>query len=306
MAKGSSKLIILAALCGNFLIAITKFSAAFFSNSSAMFSEGIHSLVDVGNQLLLLIGLKASQRKPDKLHPFGYGKEIYFWSFVVAILLFSLGGGISLYEGIKHWGHPEPIKDIYINYLVLGFAFIFEGCAWFIAYREVKKEHKKFHWIRTIQDAKDPSFMVVLLEDSAALIGLIIAAIGITLSYYFNLPAFDAIASMCIGIVLIVVAIWLAYESKKLLIGEAANPELIKKISTIISSDDRITGVKNILTMHIGPQDILVNLYVDFKDDLMSHDVELTIAELESQIKTMEPNIEWVFIAAKSFSVRKK
>lgn len=304
--KGSSKLIIIAALIGNFLIAITKFTAAYISKSSAMFSEGVHSVVDVGNQVLLLVGLNLSQRKADKSHPFGYGKEIYFWSFVVAILLFSLGGGISLYEGIKHIKHPEPITDVKVSYIVLLFAIVFESIAWGIAYREVKKEHKKFHWIRTIQDAKDPSFMVVLLEDSAALTGLIIAFIGVTLSYYFNLHIFDAIASIGIGLVLVFVAIWLAYESKNLLIGEAAKPELVQQIRLVLSDHPSLTGVRNILTMHMGPDDILVNLYVDFKDDIASQEVEKTIAELEKKIRALSPGIEWVFISAKSFSKRVK
>jgi cation diffusion facilitator family transporter len=302
--KGSSRLIILAALIGNFLIAITKFTAAYFSKSSAMFSEGVHSLVDVGNQVLLLVGLNLSQKKADSSHPYGYGKEIYFWSFVVAILLFSLGGGISLYEGVKHIQHPEPIKDITLTYCVLAFAIVFESVAWGIAYREVKKEHTRFHWIRTIQDAKDPSFMVVLLEDSAALIGLIIALIGVSLSYFFELYIFDAIASISIGVVLVLVAIWLAYESKQLLIGEAAKPELVKQIKESLVGHPSLTAVRNILTMHMGPDNILVNLYVDFKDDISSQEVEKTIAELEQTIRALHPSIEWVFISAKSFAQR--
>ena len=298
---GDSKTVIIAALIGNTMIAVTKFVAATFTGSSAMLSEGIHSLVDVGNQILLLIGLNRSQKKANAEHPYGFGKEIYFYSFVVAILLFAFGGGLSIFEGIKHLSHPEPIKSVYINYIVITFALIFEGGAWYIAFKEFKKTTKRFHWFRSVNRAKDPAMIVVLLEDTAAMIGLVIAAIGITASTYFNLPIIDSISSILIGSVLLIVAIWLAYESKSLLVGEAANPETIEKIKAIVLSTNEIVDAKNIMTMHMSPNQILLNLEVDFAEQLNSTDVENSVSALETEIKQIIPEINWVFISAKSF-----
>lgn len=301
MKQNHSKLIIFAALIANALIAISKFSAAIFTHSSAMFSEGIHSLVDVGNQVLLLFGLHRSHKKADRQHPFGYGKEIYFWSFIVAILLFSLGGGLSLYEGIKDWFDPHPIQHAKINYLVLCVAFMFESIAWLMAYRQIKRTHPGLAWRDKIERAKDPALIVVLLEDSAAMIGLILAFIGISLSLWFDAPRIDAATSMMIGVLLITVAFWLAREIKELLIGEAADPQTLAQIKSLILEDKRIEGVRQILSMHMGPDDVLVNLYVDFKDDLPSQEVEQAISDLEAKIKTSIPAIQWLFIAAQSF-----
>ena len=304
MSHSDSKTVVIAALIGNSLIAITKFCAAFFTSSSAMLSEGIHSVVDVGNQFLLLFGMNRAGKKATKDHPFGFGKEIYFYSFIVAILLFSFGGGISIYEGIKQFSHPEPISNVYINYIVLGFAFIFEGCAWYVAFKEFKKSTKHFHWFHSVNRAKDPAMIVVLLEDSAAMLGLIVAFIGITASHFFKMPMLDAVASIIIGCLLVIVAIWLAYESKSLLIGESADPELVEKISHIISNTDGIEAIQNILTMHMGPYEVLVNLHVDFAASLNSTEVETIIANIESQIKDQVKEVKWIFIAAKSLNFR--
>lgn len=304
MAKSDSKKAIITAFVGNFLIAITKFIAAMFTGSSAMISEGIHSVVDTSNQILLLQGLRLSKKPPNDEHPFGFGKEIYFWSFVVAILLFTFGGALSMYQGVKHIQHPEEIKNIFANYIVLFFAFIFEGYAWHVAYTSIKKNAKHFHWFRSVNRAKDPSIIVVLLEDTAAMLGLIVAFLGITLSYFFNWVYFDGIASILIGIILLIVAIWLAIESKNLLIGESASPELVQEIRGVLEEDPDIDAVQKVLTMHMGPQEILVNLYADFKDGLSSQDVENAIALLEEKIKNLSSDITWVFIAAKTFSGR--
>jgi len=299
---GGSKTAVIAALIGNGLIAITKFIAASITGSSAMFSESIHSLVDVGNQSLLLFGLNRAQKPATAEHPYGFGKEIYFYSFIVAILLFSFGGGLSLLEGIKHLSNPKPIASVYINYIVLGFAFIFESAAWYVAFKEFKKTTKNFHWFYSVHRAKDPAIIVVLLEDTAAMIGLVVAAIGVTASSYFNLPIIDSIASIIIGLVLLAVAVWLAYESKSLLVGEAANPEIINQVKNIISNADEIVKSKNIMTMHMGPNSILLNLDVDFKENLGSSDVENSISRLEREIKQCLPDIKWVYISAKSFN----
>lgn len=299
---GDSKKVVLAALIGNSLIAITKFIAAVFTGSSAMLSEGIHSLVDVGNQILLLLGLKSAQKEPTQEHPYGFGKEIYFYSFIVAILLFAFGGGLSIFEGIKHLSNPTPITSVYINYIVLSFALIFEGAAWYVAYKAFRKTTKRFHWFYSIHRAKDPAIIVVLLEDTAAMLGLIIAVVGITASTYFNLPIIDSIASIFIGLVLLIVAIWLAYESKSLLVGEAASPNVIEDIKSIVLAMPGILATQNIMTMHMGPENILLNLDVDFKENFNSTEVEQSIVLLENNIKASHPEIKWVYMSAKSLN----
>ena len=229
MASGS-KLVIIAALVGNSLISITKFAAASITGSSAMMSEGIHSLVDTGNQGLLLYGMKRAAKPPDEDFPFGHGKEIYFWSFVVAILIFALGGGISIYEGIQHIQHPEPISNPMVNYIVLGLALVFEGAAWYFAFREFNRTRGRWGYFEAIQRAKDPSIFVVLFEDSAAMLGLIVAFAGVWISEATGILIFDGIASVIIGLILVGTSIWLAYETKGLLIGESANKSVIRGI----------------------------------------------------------------------------
>jgi len=213
MSSGSKK-VIYAALAGNSLISITKFIAAGMTGSSAMLSEGIHSLVDTGNQFLLLHGLKQAAKPADENFPFGHGKEVYFWSFIVAILIFALGGGISIYEGIKHLSHPEAISNPIINYVVLGLAMLFEGAAWYFAFKEFKAVKGKWGYVEAIQRAKDPSIFVVLFEDTAAMLGLLVAFVGVALSQYTGILIFDSIASIIIGLILIGTSIWLAYETK--------------------------------------------------------------------------------------------
>jgi cation diffusion facilitator family transporter len=302
MAASESKRVIIAALMGNFFIAIIKFFAAIFTTSSAMFSEGVHSLVDVGNQALLLFGFRQANKKPSASHPYGYGREIYFWSFVVAILLFAFGGGISLYEGIKHLQHPSIIANIGVNYAVLSAALIFEGYAWLIAYRTIKKKTRHFHWFHSVNRSKDPALIVVLLEDTAAMLGLIIAFVGIALSQYLRRPDIDAMASIFIGIILLLVAAWLAYESKSLLIGESASPSIRERISKIINDDPNVDQLHRMLTMHMAPEEILLNLYIDFKNGISSQEVEATATMLEKKIQTAIPEIKWIYLAAKSFS----
>jgi cation diffusion facilitator family transporter len=297
MSSGSKKVII-AALIGNSLISITKFGAAAFTGSSAMLSEGIHSLVDTGNQILLLYGIKRAAKPADEDFPFGYGKEIYFWSFIVAILIFALGGGISIYEGLKHLQHPEPISNPLINYVVLGLAMVFEGAAWFFAFKEFSKVKGKWGYIEAIQRAKDPSIFVVLFEDSAAMLGLAVAFVGIALSQYTGILIFDGLASIVIGLILVSTAIWLAYETKGLLIGESANRPVIKNIRDILESNISIEHVNEILTMHMGPDFILANISVDFDDSKTADEIESTIAEIDRLIKRQNPSIKRIFIEA--------
>jgi cation diffusion facilitator family transporter len=301
MASGSKKVII-AALIGNSLISITKFGAAAMTGSSAMMSEGIHSLVDTGNQILLLYGLKQAAKPADADFPFGYGKEIYFWSFIVAILIFALGGGISIYEGIKHLQDPEPISNPLINYIVLGLAMIFEGAAWFFAFKEFTKVKGKWGYLEAIQRAKDPSIFVVLFEDSAAMLGLLVAFIGIALTQYTGILMFDGLASILIGLILVGTAIWLAYETKGLLIGESANKSTIKSVREILQANADIEHVNEVLTMHMGPDFILANISVDFEDSKTATEIETTVAGIDKLIKQQFPQIKRIFIEAEKYT----
>ena len=297
MASGS-KLVIIAALIGNALISITKFAAASITGSSAMMSEGIHSLVDTGNQMLLLYGMKRAARPADADFPFGYGKEIYFWSFIVAILIFALGGGISIYEGVQHIQHPEPISNPLVNYVVLGLALVFEGAAWYFAFREFSRVKGRWGYLEAIQRAKDPSIFVVLFEDSAAMLGLIVAFIGILLSQSTGILIFDGIASVIIGCILVGTSIWLAYETKGLLIGESANQPVIRGIRNALEASSHIQHINEVLTMHMGPDFILANISVDFADSISAQEVEADIAAIDRRIKQQFPQIKRVFIEA--------
>ena len=297
MSSGSKKVII-AALIGNALIAVTKFIAAVFTGSSAMLSEGIHSLVDTGNQVLLLYGMKRASKPADEDFPFGHGKEIYFWSFVVAILIFALGGGISLYQGIQHVIHPAEITNPMINYIVLGLAMAFEGAALFFALREFNKTKGERGYIEAVARAKDPSVFVVLFEDSAAMLGLVVAFVGILLTQLTGILYLDGLASIIIGLILIGTAIWLAYETKSLLIGEAANKPIVQGIREILKADEKIENVNEILTMHMGPNFILVNISVDFDDQISAADVENCIADIDREIKLKHPLVQRIFIEA--------
>lgn len=296
----SSKKVIIAALIGNTLIAVTKFVAAAMTGSSAMLSEGIHSAVDTGNQVLLLYGLKRSQKPPDEDFPFGYGKEIYFWSFVVAILIFAVGAGVSTYEGIHRLRAPNSMQNVYINYIVLGLAMLFEGGAWLFAFKEFRRSKGPWGYLEAVRRGKDPSLFVVLFEDSAAMLGLLVALIGIMLVQLTGIPYFDGIASIFIGVILGATAIWLAYETKGLLIGESANQPVVKGIRSIVRDSLHIHHVNEILTMHMGPEFILVNISADFVDTANANDIEATIADMDARIKARYPDVKRVFVEAES------
>lgn len=296
MAAGGSKLVIYAALTGNAAIAATKFAAAAYTGSSAMLSEAIHSLVDTGNQGLLLYGMKRAKRPADERHPFGYGPEIYFWAFVVAVLIFGLGSGVSFYEGVQKIIEPHPISAPFVNYIVLGLAILFEGAAWYIAYREFDKTRGRRGIIEAARHSKDPGLFTVLFEDTAALLGLFIALIGIFLSQYLQMPWLDGAASVGIGIVLAGIAALLAYECKGLLIGEAADPAVGRDVRAIVAQKPSIKTVNELKTMHFGPDDILLALSVDFVDDIPAGRVEATIYELEKEIKATRPEVKRLFI----------
>ena len=295
---GSSKKAIYAALVGNSLIAVTKFAAAVHTGSAAMMSEGIHSLVDTGNQVLLLWGIKQSTKPASPEFPFGHGKEIYFWSFVVAMLIFALGGTVSIYKGWQHLAHPTTINNLAVNYAVLGMALVFEGAALWVAFKEFNRSRGEQGIFDAITKGKDPTLFVVVFEDTAALLGLLIALAGIALYQLTGNSVFDAIASISIGVVLILTAIALAAESKSLLIGESAEPKIVSAIREILIGNERIIGVNEVATLHMGPEFIVTTISVDFIDALGAEQVEATVTELTLQVKSIDPRIQRVFIEA--------
>ena len=271
-----------------------------------MFSEAVHSVVDSGNQLLLLYGVKRSKRPADSKHPFGYGKELYFWSFVVAILIFSIGSGISFYEGFHKLHSPEPVSNPMINFIVLGFAVIFESWTCWVAATEFKKSKGDRGWVEAIRRSKDPALFTVLFEDTAALLGLFVALIALTLSEHLNLPVLDSVASLIISFILAVTAGLLAFECKGLLTGEGASEEVVSGIKQIINESQGIKHVNEVLTLHLGPEDVLLNVSLDFEDDLSSGEVEEAISTLESRIKQMFPEIRRVFIEAQGWGAHRR
>ena len=304
MASGSKK-VIYAALVGNAGIAVTKFIATAMTGSSAMLAEAIHSVVDTGNQLLLLWGIKRAARPADAQFPLGHGKEVYFWSFVVAILIFAVGAGVSVYEGIKHLLHPNPVEHVGVSYIVLSIAMVFEGGAWWFALRGFRATKGSRGYFEAVRAGKDPTLFVVLFEDSAALLGLVVAFIGIGLGQLTGNPYFDGGASVVIGLILATVASLLAWETKGLLIGEAADPEVQRRIREIISTHPGIKTLNELITMHMGPQNILVNVSVDFADELSSNAVEAAAADINRWIKQAVPDVRRVFIEAESWTAHR-
>lgn len=298
MSTGGSNLAIIAAILANILIAISKFIAAFFTRSSAMLSEGIHSLVDIFNGLLLLYGIKKSKKRPTKLHPFGYGMETYFWSFVVSILVFSVGGGVAIYEGIHRLIHPSFESDnshIIWNYVVLITAIFFEGTSLIIGIKQFKKDHPK-GMRNAIKESKDSATVAVLIEESAATIGNFIALGGVTLSFVTKDPFFDALASILIGILLVYIAYFMASETKHLLLGEAATDEDIKKIRDLFDSYGEIEYSGNIRTMHLGPMDILLAAEVNFRDDLSTPEIELLVKKIKDTLQKENHKLKYIYI----------
>ncbi len=299
MAHGT-RTTIYAALAGNLAIACTKFGAAWWTGSSAMLSEAIHSLVDTGNQLLMLHGLRRSRRPATPEHPFGFGLELYFWTFVVAILIFGLGAGVSILEGIDKIRHPGEVESPWVNYAVLGVSMVFEGATWFIAFRTFRAQNRHHDVLEAVQRSKDPSVFTVLIEDSAALAGLAIAAAGLAGAQALNLPWLDGAASILIGLLLAGTATFLARECKGLMLGEAADPTLQTALRRIATDHDAITGVNEVLTMHFGPTDILALLSLDFQNSLSAEAVETTVSTIERRIKHDHPTVRRIFVEAQS------
>jgi cation diffusion facilitator family transporter len=300
-SHGASVKVILAALVGNLAIAIAKFVAAAMTGSAAMLSEAVHSAVDTGNEVLLLWGLRRAARPPDASHPFGYGLELYFWVFVVAIMIFGLGAVLALIGGIEKLRDPEPVRNIVINYVVLGLSIVFEIASWTVAFREFRKQLTDSGWFLTVRRSKDPTVFAVLFEDTAALIGLVMALVGIALADMLDMPALDGVASIGIALVLAATAAFLGYESQSLLTGEAAVPEVRQDIERIASGTPGVVGINEVLTMHFGPQEVLAALSLDFDDAISAADIEACVAHIERAIKAAHPDVSRVFVEAKSF-----
>ncbi|MER0239042.1 cation diffusion facilitator family transporter [Fulvimarina sp. MAC8] len=302
--ESGSKKTIFAALFANLGIAITKFGAALFTGSSAMLAEGIHSVIDTTNQALLLVGLKRAKKPADEKHPFGYGSEIYFWAFMVAIFLFALGSGVSIYEGVAGLlaSESEGLTSPSIALGVLFIAFCFEGYSWTIAWKEFQDRRKGGSFWKDFQRLKDPSIFVVLFEDSAACLGIIIAAIAVGLSWLTGSHVYDAIGSIVVGIVLGLTAILLAIEVKGLLVGETADPDVEKKIQEMVGRRDEIIAINELRTLHLGPNDVLMTMSVDFKDDVVSQTIERIVTEIEEQVKRNYKMVRKVFVEVQSQS----
>ena len=284
------------AFAANLGIAIAKFGAAAITGSSAMLTEGVHSVVDSSNQLLLLWGRHAARRPADEIHPFGYGRELYFWSFVVAVLVFALGAGVSIYEGIIHISNPEPAVSPIIAYGVLLVAFLLEGGSTWEAFKEFKEAKGKLGWLKAIQQSKDPTGFIVLLENGAAMFGIIAAAIGLGMSQLTGDPRYDGMASVAIGAILGITAVFLAYESKALLIGEAADPELVAAIHALVLEKDGVASIGEILTVHSAPDQIIAMLSVDFEDHISAREVERLVCQIEDETAEKFPDVDRLYI----------
>lgn len=296
-AAADKPIAVYGAIVANTLIAVIKFIAAAFSGSSAMLSEGVHSLADTGNQLLLLLGIHRSRRPADRKHPFGHGKEIFFWGLIVAIILFALGGGISIYEGIHQWLHPSELGDPTWSYVVLGAAVLFEGASWVIALRETQAARRPDESLwESFRTSKDPAVYTVLAEDTAALLGLAVAAGGIWLSHYLGETIYDAAASLVIGVILIVVAFVLAWESRGLLVGESADDNTLARLGEIIRRNPNVRTLNRLLTMHLGPDEILLTVEVAFAPGLEARELTATIDRLEREIREALPAVRQIFI----------
>ncbi|WP_084355945.1 cation diffusion facilitator family transporter [Novosphingobium lentum] len=295
MASGSTRTILIA-LGANVGIAVAKFAAAAFTGSSAMLTEGVHSLVDSTNQVLLLYGRKRAEKPANEKHPFGYGRELYFWSFVVAILVFSLGAGVSVYEGVLHMLHPEPAVSPAVAFVVLGIAAVLEGYSTLAAKQDFDAAREGRSWLQAIQFSKDAPTIILLLENAGALVGLGLAALGLALSLLTGNPVWDGLASVLIGLVLGVLAVLLLYEAKSLLIGESADPKLVAAIRRCAEGHRGVVAVHEVLTLHSAPEMVTVIISADFDDAISARDVEGIVADIERQVALSYPIVARVFV----------
>lgn len=303
--QGGSKIAVFAAITGNLVIALIKFIAAAVTGSSAMISEGIHSVVDTGNGCLVLLGLNRSHKPADETHPFGYGKSLYYWTHIVAVSIFGIGGGMSLYEGISHIRHVAPameMGDPTAAYLVLAISLVVEGCSFTVAIRQFMHAKGDTGSWQYIRQSKDPSLYTVVLEDSAAVLGLIFAFLGIFLGHLFNNPYLDGMASIAIGLLLMSVAGILASRTMGLLLGEGVNPKERADIRARVESDPAVTRAGDILTMYMGPNDLLVNMGVCFAPGTTAEQMHGAINRIETDLRNAYPQVNRVYIEAESLS----
>jgi cation diffusion facilitator family transporter len=294
-----SRIVVYAAAAANLAIAAIKFVVAAASGSSSLLSEGFHSLADCGNELLILVGIGRSGRPADRQYPFGYSRELYFWSFIVALLLFGGGACTSIYQGVARLRNPVRLGDPFWAYVVIGAAVVFEGGSFLLAWREMRRRPIPGALWQQVHRSKDPAVFFVLIEDSAALVGLLVAAAGVFLSHTYANPAFDACASVVIGVILACAALALAFESRSLLLGESASPAIVDDIGRIVASDPRVRAVRPPLTMQLGPRDILLNLDVEFRDDITAKDHLEAIYSLEDAIRRRHPAVQRIYIEAR-------
>ena len=285
-----------AALIGNVLVAATKAAAAAFTGSAAMLSEAVHSAVDTGNEILLLYGMRVARKKADRDHPTGYGRELYFWSFVVALLVFALGAGVSIVQGVNRVLHPQPIANAIVSELVLAASFVFEGWSWIVSVRQFRRAKGDLGWWRAFVKSKDPPLFMVVFEDSAALIGIVIAAVGIVLAAHFDLPLADGISSILIGVVLACTSTLLLRESKSLLIGERADGELIRSLLEIANGACGSSHANGVLTVHLAPDQVMAAMSFEFDDALTAPQIEEMIADIERRIHDAHPQVTALFI----------
>jgi len=297
MAAGSaSRTVIYAALAGNLLVALTKFAAAGWTGSSAMLSEGVHSVVDTSNQMLLLYGINRSSKPPDEDHPLGYGRELYFWSFIVAVLLFALGAGVSIYQGVARVRTPSPVTDVIVVYIVLALSFVFEGVSWRVSQRAFRAAKGDLGYWEAVRKSKDPPSFIVLFEDSAALIGIVIAAAGTFAADSLQMPVFDGIASILIGGVLAATSAALARESKGLLIGERADPQTAASLEALARDEPGVAAVNGVITVQLAPDQIVAALSLEFEDELRTPQIEEAVARIEERLRAQHPQIVALFV----------
>jgi cation diffusion facilitator family transporter len=297
-----SKTAIIAAIIGNLAIAVTKFVAAVFTGSSAMISEAIHSLVDTGNGGLMLLGVYKSRKPADDEHPFGHGRELYFWTLIVAILVFAIGGGMSIYEGVAHLHRQALPHNPAWSYAVLGLASIFEGTSWFFGWKAFRTEMGRKGVLKTIHDTKDPTTFAVLLEDSAALLGLLIAFLGIFLGRQLGLPYLDGAASIIIGLLLCVVAVLMAYESKGLLIGEGLDRETLQSVRKLVEADPAVERVQHLHTLYLGAHDVLLTIELRFRSTISALEIRESVTRLKREIRLRHSDVTRIFFGAESIS----
>jgi cation diffusion facilitator family transporter len=303
MAKSSTNLAVWAALAGNVLVAAAKFVAAAVTGSAAMLSEAVHSVVDTVNELLLLYGIARSARPADRVHPLGYGRELYFWSFVVALLIFALGAGVSTYEGVDHLLHPVPLEHPVVNFVVLGVSLAFEGASLLVGIRAFHASKRSLSWWEAFRRSKDPPTFIVIFEDSAAIFGLFAAAGGTAATLLTGDSRWDGAASLVIAVLLAAVAGLLARESKELLIGERADPALSEAILRIAAGITGVCRANSIMTVQLAPDNVIATVSLDFFDNLRAPDIERAVVELEVRIRSAYPQGSALFVKPQSVVV---